>query len=328
MDRELIPLLADGAFHSGQELGDKLGVSRAAVWKRLRRLQELGLECERVRGKGYRIPGGLDLLDSEHIYAALDPRAEPIPVELVEITGSTNTDLLDGLRHGMESPRALVAEYQHSGRGRRSRSWLSPYGRSLYLSLAWPFSGGAAQLEGLSLAVGTVLAEQLVSEGLEPVGLKWPNDVLVNGRKLAGILIELTGDVDGQCTAVIGIGVNGDLGGGAAEVIDQDWTDLRRELGAMPDRNRLLARVLSELALMLPVFAAEGFRGIKPRWQRFDLAREQPVRIQVGDQSYDGRAEDVTDTGALVVNIQGERRHFYGGEVSLRLAPETVREQG
>lgn len=328
MDRELIPLLADGQFHSGQELGDRLGVSRAAVWKRLQRLQELGIEYERVRGKGYRIPGGLDLLQSERIRAAMDPRRERVPVDVVEMTGSTNTDLLDGLRNGMEPPRALVAEYQHSGRGRRSRSWLSPYGRSLYLSLSWPFSGGAAQLEGLSLAVGTVLAEQLVSEGLEQVGLKWPNDVLVEGRKLAGILIELAGDVDGQCIAVIGMGVNGDLGALAGEAIDQDWTDLRRELGTMPDRNRLLARLLSELALMLPVFAAEGFRGIKPRWQRFDLARDQVVRIQVGEQIYDGRAEDVTDTGALMVNIDGERRHFYGGEVSLRFAPETVREHG
>jgi len=328
MDRELIPLLADGEFHSGQELGDRLGVSRAAVWKRLQRLQELGLEYERIRGKGYRIPGGLDLLQSERIRAAMDPRTQSLPVAVEEMTGSTNTDLLDDLRRGVEPPRALVAEYQHSGRGRRSRSWLSPYGRSLYVSLAWPFSGGAAQLEGLSLAVGTILAEQLASEGVEQVGLKWPNDVLVEGRKLAGILIELAGDVDGQCSAVIGIGVNGDLGNTAREEIDQEWTDLRRELGSVPDRNALVARLLSELALMLPVFAADGFRGIKPRWQPFDLAREQGVSIQVGDQSYHGQAEDVTDAGALVVNIQGERKHFYGGEVSLRLGPEMWREDG
>ncbi len=323
MDRDLIPLLADGQFHSGEELGDMLGVSRAAVWKRLQRLQELGLEFERLRGKGYRVPGGLDLLDAERIRHAMNPDAQSVPVDLVEMTGSTNTDLLDHLRTGIDAPRALVTEYQHSGRGRRSRSWLSPYGRSLYFSLAWPFSGGAAQLEGLSLAVGTVLAEQLVSEGIGQVGLKWPNDVLVDGRKLAGILIELAGDVDGQCTAVIGIGVNGDLAGMAGNAIDQSWTDLRRELGSMPDRNRLLARLLSELALTLPVFAARGFRGIKDRWRHFDLARQRNVSIEVGEQAYYGRAEDVTDRGALVVNINDERRHFYGGEVSLRLAPET-----
>lgn len=328
MDRELIPLLADGEFHSGQELGDRLGVSRAAVWKRLQRLRELGIEYQRVRGKGYRIPGGLDLLDAERIRAAMDPDAHGMPVDVVEITGSTNTDLLDGLRAGLDTPRALVAEYQHSGRGRRSRSWLSPYGRSLYLSLAWPFSGGAAQLEGLSLAVGTVLAEQLMAEGLADVGLKWPNDVLVEGRKLAGILIELAGDADGPCTAVIGIGVNGDLGDEAGEAIDQDWTDLAKALGTRPDRNRLLARLLSELNRMLPVFAARGFRGIKPRWYRFDLARGRDVRIQVGDQSFYGRAEDVADTGALVVNSGDESRHFHGGDVSLRLAPEAARERG
>jgi BirA family biotin operon repressor/biotin-[acetyl-CoA-carboxylase] ligase len=320
MARELIALLADGDFHSGQELGQKLGVSRAAVWKRLQRLQELGLELERLRGKGYRVPGGLDLLDADRIRLGMDAHAQSVPVDLVEMTGSTNTDLLDQLRTGVDTPRALVTEYQHGGRGRRSRSWLSPYGRSLYLSLAWPFSGGAAQLEGLSLTVGTVLAEQLVSEGLHGVGLKWPNDVLVDGHKLAGILIELAGDVDGPCTAVIGIGVNGNLAGISGDAIDQSWTDLRRELGLTPDRNRLLAGILSELALTLPIFASNGFRAMKDRWRRFDLARHRAVSIEVGEQTYHGRAEDVTDTGALVVNMNDEYRHFHGGEVSLTLA--------
>lgn len=326
MDSDLITLLADGEFHSGQQLGEQLGVSRAAVWKRLRKLEQVGLVCERVPGRGYRLPGGLDLLDAAVIRAGLSS-GTALPVEVLESTGSTNSDLLERIGTGVELPRVLLAEHQHAGRGRRSRTWVSPWGRSLYLSLAWPFRGGAAQLEGLSLAVGTVIAEMLEARGLSDIGLKWPNDVLVGPRKLAGILIELAGDVDGDCTAVVGVGLNGDLGAHHDELIDQAWTDLRRELGHLPGRNALAADLVSRLATMLPAFEGDGFMNFRARWDRFDLCRGRSVVVQVGERDFAGRAEGVTATGALTVDLDGEYRQFHGGEVSLRWSgDESLRE--
>lgn len=320
MDRQLIELLADGRFHSGEELGRLLGISRAAVWKRLRKLEPLGLSCEAVPGKGYRLAGGLELLSAARIREALEP-PEAVPVQVVERTGSTNADLLERLQGGEEPPRALLAEFQHNGRGRRGRPWVSPYGRSLYLSLAWPFAGGATQLEGLSLAVGTVLAECLQRRGLgDRVGLKWPNDVLVGGRKLAGILIELAGEMDERCVAVIGIGVNGDMGSTPGESIDQAWTDLRRELGYPLDRSLFAAELLSALAVMLPGFSRAGFASLRERWQRFDLCSGREVAVQVGEHTHRGVAEGVTASGALAVTVDGQRELFHGGEVSLRLS--------
>lgn len=321
MDHPLIERLADGRFHSGEELGEWLGISRAAVWKRLQKLERLGLYCERVRGKGYRLSGGLDLLEPGRIRASLHGVAAQMPLTLVEETVSTNTDLLEALRNGEQAPRAALAEFQSGGRGRRGRRWVSPYGSSLYLSLAWPFQGGASQLEGLSLAVGAVLAELLAEEGLaRDIGLKWPNDVLARERKLAGILIELAGDVDDRCVAVIGVGVNGALGESHGALIDQQWTDLQRELGRMPDRNRLAGRLISRLVEMLPQFAAQGFSAMRKTWSDWDLCRGRPVRVLVGDRVTDGVALGVTDKGGLRVDVDGEERLFHGGEVSLRLA--------
>lgn len=323
MDHPLIELLADGQFHSGEELGECLGVSRAAVWKRLRKLERLGLYCQRVRGKGYRLQGGLDLLDRQRIQACLHGAAADMPLTLVQETVSTNTDLLEALRHGEEAPRAALAEFQSGGRGRRGRHWVSPYGGSLYLSLAWPFQGGAAQLEGLSLAVGAVLAQLLAEEGLGgDVGLKWPNDVLARGRKLAGVLIELAGDVDDRCVAVIGVGVNGALGDDHGAFIDQQWTDLRRELGRAPDRNRLAGRLLSRLGEMLPKFAAHGFAEMQSAWTDRDLCRGRPVRLLLGERVTEGIALGVTDKGGLRLDVDGEEQVFHGGEVSLRLVAD------
>jgi BirA family biotin operon repressor/biotin-[acetyl-CoA-carboxylase] ligase len=317
-DSALIELLSDGRFHSGEALGRALGISRAAVWKRLQRLEDLGLHCERVRGKGYRLPGGIDPLQQHRVMELLAGAGATFPVEVVQRTGSTNADLLSRVQAGAKVPTALLAEYQSAGRGRRGRPWVSPYGRSLYLSLAWPFSGGAAQLEGLSLAVGVVLAELLAEIGVTGPGLKWPNDVLVEGRKLAGVLVELAGDVDGQCVAIIGVGMNGELGA-SGDDIDQAWTDLGRELGRIPERSWLAGKLLADLAAMLALFADRGFASLRSRWELFDVCRDRPVRVSVGEASHAGMARGVAGNGALLVEIDGDIRHFHGGEVTLRM---------
>lgn len=317
-DMRLIRLLADGDFHSGEQLGHALRISRAAVWKRLRHLEEIGIPVERVRGKGYRLPGGLDFLDEERVRRAAGKVGGDIDVQLHGSLTSTNSAALDAARAGLGRPLLVLSEHQRAGRGRRGRAWQSPFGRNLCFSLAYEFPGGAARLEGLSLAVGILVADVLQAHGLrERVSLKWPNDVLVAGRKLGGILVELAGDLDSNCTAVIGIGINGAVSV-AADAIDQPWTDLLTETGVMPDRNALAGELLAALLERLRVFHHEGFASMQTRWAIYDSCEDRPVTVVVAGKPVSGIARGVSAQGALRLETESGVQLFHGGEVSLR----------
>ena len=319
LSTELVRLLADGRFHSGEALGRRLGVSRAAVWKRLRELEALGLSPERVRGKGYRLPGGLELLERERIAAAAGPALDRYRLVLLDSTGSTNTAALEAFQSGDGMPVVTLAEHQHAGRGRRGRGWHSPYGCNLYLSLARAFES-ASRLEGLSLAVGLAVAETLESHGLgDRVGLKWPNDIYCGGRKLGGILVELAGDLDADCTAVIGIGINGRMAAEAESRIDQPWTDLARESDTPVARNRLAGQLIDRLSEVLDTFLVQGFAGLHARWERHDCCAGRRVQLQSGEHRVEGVARGVDERGALLLESEGRVAPWHGGEVSLRL---------
>ncbi|MGI9295270.1 MAG: biotin--[acetyl-CoA-carboxylase] ligase, partial [Pseudomonadales bacterium] len=206
----LLSLLSAGQYVSGQELANALGVSRTAVWKQLNKLDEYGLEVESVKGRGYRIAGGIDLLDAASITAGMTTLSRNLlsRLDVRETVGSTNAEAMAQIAAGCGSGYVCTAEQQSAGRGRRGRQWVSPYARNLYISAVWEYSQGAAVLEGMSLAVGVVVARALKACGVAPVQLKWPNDVLHEGAKLGGILLEMTGDAAGACQVVVGIGLN------------------------------------------------------------------------------------------------------------------------
>ena len=260
---KLLPLLANGEFRSGQDLADAMGVSRTAVWKQVNRLAaDLGLAIESVRGKGYRIPGGIDLLDADQVKAALDARARALltRLEILDTVDSTNAEVMRQAEQGYVPGLVCTAEQQTAGRGRRGRQWVSPYASNLYLSLLWEFSQGAAALEGLSLAVGVAVARALRACAVPYVQLKWPNDVLYGGAKLGGILLEMTGDAAGSCQVVIGVGLNVAMPAAAAGAIDQAWTDIKTiTANQHPGRNRLLAALLNELLPLVADFEQQGF---------------------------------------------------------------------
>lgn len=317
MNEALIQLLADGQFHSGEELGELLGVSRAAVWKQLQKLAPLGLELESVKGRGYRLPGGLELFDPEKIAAALpdNRKALAATLEIFPRTESTNNEAARRILQGGAHRYCCVAEQQLAGRGRRGRPWLSPFGRNLYFSKVWEFDDGAAALSGLSLSVGLAVLRALQGLGVSGLGLKWPNDVLLDGRKLAGILLEMQGDPAGQCQVVIGIGVNLDMRYSDVSAIGQPWSDLSA-YGL--SRNRVLAALLVSLAEVMEEFVAAGFGAHREQWGRYDVFAGDEVAVQLGGNWQYGRALGVEADGALVVEVGGERRLFHGGEVSLR----------
>ena len=316
IDLELVRMLADGRFHSGEGLGRLLGISRAAVWKRLQSLAEHGIDIERVRGRGYRLPGGLSLLDRDLVVQQLGQYAGAVDIDVRIETGSTNVDALYAAREGLARPCAVLAEYQAAGRGRRGRVWASPLASSLYLSMAFDFALGAAELEGLSLAVGVAVAETAERLKVPGVALKWPNDILVGDRKLGGILIELAGELDARCIAIVGVGINGALPPGVD--IDQPYTDIFRETGQRPDRNAWAAALVVALLDMANAFRQHGFAAFAERWQRFDAFAGREVTVFQGKTCVEGVARGVSPRGALRVETPEGVREFHGGEITLR----------
>lgn len=316
---QLLTILADGDFHSGEELGQALGVSRAAVWKQLQKLEELNLDVEAQKGRGYRLVGGLDLLRREriasHASAALQPAIAQM--DIFDVLDSTNLQAAKRIASGPAHQYCCIAEQQTAGRGRRGRQWLSPFGRSLYCSLVWEFSSGAAALEGLSLCVGVAVTNALATAGVEGISLKWPNDVLLEGRKLGGILLEMQGDPAGVCQVIIGIGLNIRLNKVDPAVVTQPWADL----SAYPvghDRNRMLALLLESLFAALEQYSREGFAPFRAQWQALDAYRGKPVSVQLGEEWIFGLEDGVNPDGGIRLITDAGLRVFHGGEVSLR----------
>ena len=318
----LVELLADGQFHSGEDIGRLFGVSRAAVWKRLQKLTEFGLYIDSVKGKGYRLVQPIELLRQSLIQQGFTDAAHK-NIEVLEIlfdVASTNQYALEQVSSGVYGKGALcMAEYQYQGRGRRGRQWVSPLGANLCVSLVWEFEGGAAALEGLSLVVGIAVARALMTLGVEGVGLKWPNDILFNGAKLGGILLEMVGDPAGRCQVVIGIGVNvfmhkmyerqADIG--------QPWVALLH-ISPNISRNVVASTIINELVSVLLSYGKTGFFPYVDEWRRYDIYYGRCVNVLMGDQQVVGVAQGVADNGALLLNVSGVERRFYGGELSLR----------
>lgn len=316
-------MLANGEFHSGQALADALGVSRTAVWKQVNRINaECGLHIESVRGKGYRIPGGLDLLDADRVRATLKDRSRALVsrLEILESVDSTNSQLLRQADRAGASGLVCAAEQQTAGRGRRGRQWVSPYGSNLYLSLLWEFSQGAAALEGLSLAVGVAVAQALRTCGVAEVKLKWPNDILCNGAKLGGVLLEMSGDAAGSCRVVIGVGLNVAMPRAAAVAIDQAWTDLKSQCEQPPGRNHLLSALLDELLSLLADFEQQGFIHWRNEWLLLDAFPNRAVVLNTGTTQLAGVARGVDERGALRLETESGIQSVFGGEISLRAA--------
>lgn len=315
----ILELLADGEYHSGKDLGELLGVSRTAVWKHLQKLEAYGVPLESVKGKGYRLPGGLELLDGARIQAALSPLARSFLRELDvrQSVDSTNVQAMARASAGGAHGYVCLAEHQTAGRGRRGRNWVSPFGQSLYCSVVVEFDGGAAALEGLSLAVGVALVRAVRQLGAAEVGLKWPNDVLAQGRKLAGILLEMTGDPAGACEVVVGVGLNVRMAESSAASIDQPWTDMNQLLPGI-SRNELAVAMLNELLPVLAHYHLEGFAGYRAEWEGAHVYTGQEVRLLTASEELHGVALGVTGSGALRLQIGDTVAEFNGGEVSLR----------
>lgn len=317
MDRNLALLraLADGRFHSGPALAADLGLSRAAVSRRIAGLVRRGLPVHAARGRGYRLASGLDLLDADAIRTDLGS-AENVHLDAIEVLfqiDSTNQYLL-------ERPRphacAVLAEYQTLGRGRRGRQWMSPPASGICLSLGWHFAAPPATLVLLSLLTGACAARALAACGVQGIGLKWPNDLVHGDRKLGGILIESRAQAAGPMDVVIGIGINVRLPESSRAAIAQPVTDLAALCNPVPARNRVAAAVLAELLRMLadpsawPAGLAE--------WRARDSLRGRSARLELPGRALQGVVEGIDDAGQLLLRVDGTLQRFGSGDLSLR----------
>lgn len=314
-------LLAAGAFRSGEALAQTLGVSRGSIWNAVQELEASGLEVFRVRGRGYRLAQPLSMLDHGEVTRYLGRHAGRFALEIVDTVDSTNTLLAERAPAGAPNATVIAAEWQSRGRGRRGRVWHAGPGGALTFSLLWRFAQGAGYLAGLSLAAGVALARAFEKLGASGLELKWPNDVLWRGGKLAGILIEIQGDALGPSPAVIGIGINVRLTGTVRRLIDQDAADLESACGRALDRNAVLALALQELSSVLEAFARAGFAPLRPEWERRHAHQNRAVTLVLSDaQREGGIARGVAEDGALLLEIRGGVRRYHSGEISVRSA--------
>ena len=317
----LLRRLADGEFHSGEVLARQFGVTRATVNNALRDVERYGLTLYSVRGRGYRLARPLQWLDADLIRAGLGAERDALHVEILDYADSSNALLMQRAAQGEASATVLAVEWQSAGRGRLGRAWHSGLGDALTFSLLWRFESGLAALSGLSLAVGVAMVRALDELGVPGVGLKWPNDVLLNDGKLAGILLEAQGDMLGPSAVVIGIGLNLTVPEALRERIDQTVSDLASLDMPVPERNRLLAVSLKNLAAVLREFAERGFAPLRAEWESRHVFQQHPVKLSLPDSSQiTGTVLGVTDEGALRLATEQGEQVFHAGEVSLRRA--------
>lgn len=318
--QHILKALANGEFCSGEQLGEANNMSRAAIGKHIQALQQLGLDIYSVTGKGYRLSAPIELLNSDAINSAALYEL-PASIEVETVVDSTNNWIKNAIASGAltksSSGTTIFSEAQTQGRGRRGKEWVSPLGASLYFSTHWRFEQGISATTGLSLVVGIAIVEALVELGIPSLGLKWPNDVYYQGRKLAGILVELEGQGVDSCDIIIGAGINVHLPAAVTKDIDQPYADIH-EVGLSLSRNHIAGRILSHLMKLLAEFELHGFSAFVDRWHQHDCFINQHVQLQMGQRKVTGVAKGVDAQGGLLLEVEQQVQSFFGGEISLR----------
>lgn len=316
----LLARLSDGRFHSGQSLADDSGISRTAIWKHIQSLRAAGVNIYCIRGKGYCLAEPLELLNETTISKLIqtDIRNLPGQLEVFFEIESTNQYLLNKLSTEPIHGHVVLAEFQTAGRGRRGNHWFSPIGSGLCLSIGWRFDVNPASLMGLSLASGVAVLRALGKFEVKKTGLKWPNDIICNGAKLGGILLESRVEAAGTCDVVLGLGLNLRLPHEKLDNIEQPVTDIAQNCDGIPSRNELAAAVISELIIMFREYAQSGFTPFIESWRQSDSLAGKRAQLTLADKQLVGEVLGIDDNGLLQMQIDGGVKKFTSGELSIR----------
>ncbi|WP_018402794.1 biotin--[acetyl-CoA-carboxylase] ligase [Marinobacter gelidimuriae] len=315
----LITRLNDGKIHSGQSLATEFGVSRTAIWKIVRRALKEGFNIQSVRGHGYQLASPVDFLDQEIIVKNVESASSrPLTLSVIDEIDSTNAEVMRMLARGERATPVVTAETQTAGRGRRGQPWCSPAGENIYLSMGLSLSGGFSAVDGLSLVLGVAVAEALECLGAAPVGLKWPNDIFIDGAKVGGILVELQGELqDGVVHAIVGLGLNVHMT--AAPAIDQAWTSLALARPQLTwSRNALVSTLITSIADASDKFQSVGFAGFRSSWQSRDVFFSRQIMARDGELQ--GVGQGIDHSGNYVLRTNEGEFAVRSGEISLRVA--------
>jgi BirA family biotin operon repressor/biotin-[acetyl-CoA-carboxylase] ligase len=315
----LITRLNDGKIHSGQSLAAEFGVSRTAIWKLVRRALQEGFDIQTVRGRGYHLKGHVDFLDKEIIAKKVESgSSQPVALTVIDEIDSTNAEVMRMLAKGERAMPVVTAEAQTAGRGRRGQPWRSPAGENVYLSMGLSLSGGFAAVDGLSLVLGVAVAEALESLGAGSVGLKWPNDIFIDGVKVGVILVELQGELqEGVVHAIVGVGLNVHMTNGAN--IDQPWTSLTLSRPELTwDRSAVVASLITSIIGTGEKFQLVGFAGFRDAWQSRDVFFNRELMARDGERQ--GVGQGIDASGNYVLRTDKGDFSVRSGEISLRVA--------
>lgn len=319
--KKMVEILADGKFHSGEDLAKALSVTRASIWKYQKKLFEMGLSIDAVQKRGYRIHGGLSLLAHESIRQHLSEQDSQKISEIIifQTIDSTNQYALNLASRTKQNGVVCLAEQQTDGRGRRGLPWVSPFGGNVYMSVLWRFERPMSDLSVLSLVIAVKVVEALQAAGLQGIGLKWPNDIFGMGKKLAGILVEMGGDTQGPCYAVIGIGLNVNMPVSGAVAIDQPWIDCQRLKGHPMDRNALSAVLIQGCLAGIDAILQRTHAAVLNQWRQYDILHGKPVTLQRAEGNLYGMASGIDETGRFLLTQGARTQAFHSGEVSISL---------
>ena len=311
---KLVSILSDGQYHDGTSIGMALQMTRGAVWKAIKKLVSYDIKIDSVKGKGYALIEPLILLNKQYIKKNVNHKIE---IDVFESIDSTNAHLKAFFNSA--KPRICIAERQTNGKGRLQRDWHSPFGQNIYLSCLYPFQRDVSELAGLSLVVSLAVVETLRAFHLsKPTLVKWPNDVLCNGKKLCGCLIELQAETNGTCSAVIGIGMNVNMLSHETHDITQPWTAVREVVGEYVDRNRVCAALLNNLFDFLHQFATSGFTPFIEKWNDVDFLRGQTIQLANANQRVAGNVKGIDQHGHLLIKLDnGAIQPFSSGDTTI-----------
>ena len=321
--KSILNLLADGKFHSDKEISKFLGVPYKMVPLVLKQILDPSINLEVVNDKSYRISGGLELLNASWINKELG-ETQPLlsQLEVLTLIDSTNNYLLKKTEY--IGNYAVFAEQQTTGRGQFKRAWYSNFGKNIALSLLWQISNPLNKLGGLTLAVGIAVVKALEQYGLKRIRLKWPNDIVYEGKKLAGILIESRCVEQKIQKLVIGIGLNLYNPSTHYLIKDHAITSIFSLQNLPPRRNQLAGLILKNLLQTLVEFEAKGLSYFLQDWQRLDNLMDKLITIQNQADVIEGIAKGINTEGQLCVLIQNKLHYFNSGEIRVKLKSDKL----
>ncbi|MFZ9034504.1 MAG: biotin--[acetyl-CoA-carboxylase] ligase [Francisellaceae bacterium] len=315
--KDILNLLNTKDIISGDELGRHLNITRAAIWKAIRQLNEqYHCQIESIKGKGYKLTHHFCFLNENEILEGID--RSTIVLSLFDTLNSTN-DYLNKQKNNDGKYQLCISEHQSAGKGRFDRRWHSPFGQNIYLSLKSTLFSDVSELSGLSLATAAVIADGLktIYPTLD-IGIKWPNDIYLNHKKLSGNLTEIKATSNLQTEIIIGIGINVNTMEDARNTISQPWISLAQALGHQEDRNIIINLLLKRLIQMLEIIEKQGCSTFLSLYRHFDFLKNKKITLHLPNgNTVTGIAIGTNERGLIGLKTDNGIDYFSSGEASI-----------